>query len=376
MVTRRRFTLRSSDSELAALRVNLDYWPQLRELLKGLEYLEIETKNSAIPILGVPRVAVRRTTRQQGIGWAFIAETIRRSRAHTLIALDSPSEPIAKLGALAPEVSQLLIAHGSLRRETLIRYHQFLRTKHKSRQFFVWGKHDEELVKDLFGPEVDCIPVGSIKNALYQRRQPNGQKLHEIVLVSKFAGRAKEASGLLHPSRARVINLLTDHLRRYCITKRVAIHVALTAPRLGELPLTHWEEERHYFAEIFSGVKLTFSEPTREFSTYYACDSGDVTVGIPSGSLTESFGRGNKVLMLAQLLHTGDRYGFPFPGPWLTHEPTYGEFESSLSQIRNMSRAQFAIEADNARSLVLENPNSDKAARLVREAVQLKMALS
>ena len=366
---RRRLTLKQENRGVAALQANLDHWPQLAEVLTGLNPLIIQTQNSPIPLLGLPRIMLQQLTQRQRFGWASIAEVVRQARINTLVALDSPAEPLDQFGRFAPEITQLLIGHGSLRREPLLRNYQFLATRHSARRLLLWGRHDVELVHSVFGSEIVCIPVGSLKNALYMRRRQKSPKLHEIVYVSKFAGRDRETSSSAHPDRPRVFSLLKSHLRRFCIENGIAIHIAMSPKEQGRLSSLHSEDERRHYAEVFSGVPLTFTNPDEEFSTYSASDSADVTIGIPHGSLTESFGRGNKVLMFGQSPETGSHYGFPYEGPWIVFEPSYQEFASRLSQIRMTSQRQFAIEAESIRKVMLENADSDKAMILIQEEI-------
>lgn len=367
---RRRLILKQENRGVAALQVNLDHWPQLAEVLTGLNPLIIQTQNSPIPLLGLPRIILQQLTQRQRFGWASIAEVVRQAQVHTLVALDSPAEPLDQFGFFAPEITQLLIGHGSLRHETLLRNYQFLATKHRSRRLLLWGRHDMELVHSVFGSGIDCIPVGSLKNALYMSRQQKSTKIHEIVYVSKFAGRDRETSSSAHPDRPRVFALLKRHLRRFCIDNGFPIHIAMSPTRQGKLSLLHSEDERRHYAEVFSGVPLTFTNPDEEFSTYSASDSADITIGIPSGSLTESFGRGNKVLMFGQSPESGSHYGFPYEGPWIVFEPSYQEFASRLWQIRMTSQRQFAIEAESIRKVMLENADSDKAIILIQEEIR------
>ena len=367
---RRRLILKQESRGVAVLQANLDRWPELVEVVEDLNPLIIQTQNSPIPLLGLPRIMLQQLTQRQKFGWASIAEVVRQSGIHTLVAKDSPAEPLEQIGFFAPEITQLLIGHGSLRHETLLRHYQFLANKHSSRRLLLWGRYDVELIQSVFGSDIDCVPVGSFQNALYMRRWQKSPKLYEIVYVSKFTGRDREASSAAHPDRSRLFALLKSHLRRYCLENGIEIHIALSPKRHSELSSVHLEEERQYYAEEFSGVPLTFTNPSEKFSTYSASDSAEVTIGIPSGSLTESFGRGNSVLMFGQSPETGSHYGFPYEGPWIVFEPSYQEFASRLSQIRMTSQRQFAAEAEPIRKLILENFDSDKTVNLIREEIQ------
>ena len=135
----------------------------------------------------------------------------------------------------------------------------------------------------------------------------------------------------------------------------------------------HVEDEIRHYKQIFVGVTLSFTDPYVPYSTYVASDTADVTIGIPSGSLTESFARGNKVLMIGQNPSTGDLLGFPREGPYLLFEPNYEIFAERLDVIREMSTKTFADQFAADQEYVVANATSDKTIQIISELIQARV---
>jgi hypothetical protein len=133
------------------------------------------------------------------------------------------------------------------------------------------------------------------------------------------------------------------------------------------------DREIQHFREIFSDLPLSYSDISKQYATYIDSDKSDVTIGVPSGSLTESFARGNKVLMIGQNPTTGDYLGFPREGRYLLYEPDYRVFAERLDEIREMSTKTFADQFAADREYVVANATSDKTIQIISDLIQARV---
>lgn len=355
----------------------MDLFPELWEICQEHQPFVVETIKAPIPLSRLPQIISRCIQNREKLGWSAMTESLRKSKVNTILGIDSPQLPLQKISRYLPEIKQLIVSHGSLRSDNLKKHFDFLGPPMISRKLFVWGEHDVQMVKEHFGESVQCLAVGSLRNAIYHRhrgRQQTVLQKHEILFVSQFAGNRREFETQGGVDRPRVLAKLKQYLHRYCMQSGASLHVALRPRVSGDLEPNQWENEKAHYREVFNGVEVTFTDPAVRYATYAASDCSDVTVGVPSGSLTESFGRGNKVLMFGQSKSTGDYLGFPFEGPWLVNEPTYEVFSSALSHVRRLSKEQFKLEASDVPKKMLANADSDMAALMISEAVNAAIA--
>ncbi|MFM8014479.1 MAG: hypothetical protein ACKPCO_00170 [Actinomycetota bacterium] len=365
----RRVEFRSpAKADVAVLSRNLELWPVLREVVDGWGVVEIETIQSPIGLLDTPRIL--RTMRGQGttLGYASMAARIRRSGAKVLLAVDQTSEVIEELGRLLPETHQVLIAHGSLRADHLS-MHSI--TRRKNRVLCTWGDSDIEIYRTLGDAAVECRAVGSMRNAGYVRLHPLAKQRsvqHQLLLISQYSGADEEEAGSPR-KRDQILRTLKSHVRRYCLARDVSLTVALRPPVSAPHAPGQVDAERRHYERVFEGLRLNFTDPSKAYSTYLASDESDVTIGVPSGGLTESFGRGNKVLMIRQTPTSGTYYGFPVEGDWLLTEPDYDQFATRLDTLRNSRREDLATQWRQAREYVVANAETDAPISLVRDLI-------
>jgi len=356
-------------ADVAVLSRNLELWPVLREIVKDWRFVEIETIRSPIGLLDAPRIW--RTMRRQGatLGYASMAARIRRSGARVLVAVDQTSEVIEELGRLLPDLHQVLIAHGSQRPEVLRDIH---RMKHRDKRVLcVWGVSDADLYRDAVKNPVICHVVGSLRNADFLRRNPNARPTTQgksLLFVSQYSGQAEE-SNTSGGKREEILALLKSHVRQYCLSRDVPLTVALRPPVSAPHAPGQVDAERNHYERVFEGLRLNFTNPSESYSTYLASDESDVTIGVPSGALTESFGRGNKVLMIRQKPSSGTYYGFPVDGDWLLTEPDFDEFAARLDKLRNSRREDLAAQWRDAREYVVANAETDAPISIVRDHI-------
>jgi len=356
-------------ADVAVLSRNLELWPVLREIVEDWRVVEIETIRSPIGLLDAPRIW--RTMRRQDatLGYASMAARIRRSGARVLVAVDQTSEVIEELGRLLPETHQVLIAHGSQRHDILREIHR-IRYRDK-RVLCVWGQSDADLYREVDENPATCHVVGSLRNSDFLRRNPNLRPTTQgksLLFVSQYSGRAEEGT-TFGGKREEILALVKSHVRRYCLSRDVSLTVALRPPVSAPHAPGQVDAERRHYERVFAGLRLNFTDPSRAYSTYIASDESDVTIGVPTGSLTESFGRGNKVLMIRQTPTSGTYYGFPVDGDWLLTEPDFDEFAARLDKLRKSRREDLAAQWRDAREYVVANAETDAPISIVRDHI-------
>jgi hypothetical protein len=355
-------------ADVAVLSRNLELWPVLREIVEDWRVVEIETIRSPIGLLDAPRIW--RTMRRRGatLGYASMAARIRRSGARVLVAVDQTSEVIEELGRLLPDLHQVLIAHGSLRADHLS---MLSITRRKNRVLCTWGDSDIEIYRTLGDAAVECRAVGSMRNAGYVRLYPLAKQRsvqHQLLLISQYSG-ADEEEAESPRKRDQILRTLKSHVRRYCLSRDVPLTIALRPPASAPHAPGQVDAERRHYERVFEGLRLNFTDPSKAYSTYLASDESDVTIGVPSGGLTESFGRGNKVLMIRQTPTSGTYYGFPVDGDWLLTEPDFDEFATRLDILRNLRREDLATQWRQAREYLVANAETDAPISLVRDLI-------
>lgn len=356
-------------AQVAILAVNLRYWPELVEVLEGFSVVVIETQKAPLRLRSLRRIVQLWRSKDTRIGFAAAAAELEASGAKVLLAVDQSYETIHQLGNLMPKTPQVLVTHGSIRNENIQRAGIMYRDQ---RLLVVWGKQDVQAYSEVFEVPVQCIPVGSLRNASYLKSRqalPNADSKRPLLFVSQFAG-LRESDDPANPSRVRTLNLIKQHLARYCREQSLPLRIALRPAVSGELGPNQHVDEMNQYHQIFEGVEIFFSDPNVRYSTYWESDCADVAVGVPAGSLTETFARGNKVLMIGQDPSTGDYLGFPREGLYLLHEPNYNVFAERLDVIRKMSTRSFADQFESDREYVVANAASGQTTQISSELIR------
>ena len=360
---------RQSPADVALLARNLEHWPEFLEITKEFRTVILETRSAPIPIASLWTVVSTMVRQSVSVGWASFVASSRESNVKVLFGTDQTREPFDKLAQLQPLTKQLLIAHGSVRRENL-RLNPIARAK--GRLLCVWGQHDAALYKQMFKDPVECVVVGSLRNAMHIKKHgldPNRSPTLPLLFVSQFRG-LDEDDPIRSPDRSRVLRRLKEYLSRYCSERNLPLKIAMRPPVSGTPEPGHVEDEIQHYKQVFAGVTLSFTDPYVPYSTYVASDAADVTIGVPSGSLTESFGRGNKVLMFGQNPQSGDYLGFPLAGDWLICEPTYHEFEVKLDALRGECRKTKSEQWKDSRRYMIENAETDETVTRIVNLLQ------
>ena len=360
---------RQSPADVALLARNLEHWPEFLEITKEFRTVILETRSAPIPIASLWTVLSTMVRQSVSVGWASFVASSRESNVKVLLGTDQTREPFDKLAQLQPTTKQLLIAHGSVRRDTLL-LNPIVRAE--GRLLCVWGQHDAALYKEVFKDSVECVVVGSLRNAMHIKRHgldSNRSPTLPLLFVSQFSG-LDEDDPIRSPDRSRVLRTLKQYLFRYCSERNLPLKIAMRPPVSGTPEPGHVEDEIQHYKQVFAGVTLSFTDPYVPYSTYVASDAADVTIGVPSGSLTESFGRGNKVLMFGQNPQSGDYLGFPLAGDWLICEPTYQEFEVKLDILRGENRITKSRQWQDSRCYMIEDAETEEPVTRVVNLLQ------
>lgn len=356
-------------ADIALLKRNLEFWPVFREIVSGFSTIELETIGSPVNGRDVMQVARDLVARKSTLGYASMAARFRKSGARVLLAADQVWQVADALNELLPSVPQVLVAHGTQRSEIIRDFYKVV--ARPGRVLCVWGQSDVDLYREASRDGVECRVVGSLRNADYLRLHPlkmDRAIRRNLLFVSQYSGQEED-----NPSptskRNQILLALKNHLRRYCTDHSVDLTVALRPPVSAPHAANQVSDEIAHYMRVFDGVRLHFTDPSLPYASYLASDESDVTVGVPSGALTESFGRGNKVLMFRQSPESGSYYGFPVEGAWLVTEPTYKQFAERLDFLRERPRAELVAEWREVREYVVANAVSDSPLRIVRDFV-------
>lgn len=360
---------RTERADVAVLKRNLELWPVFREVVAGFSVLELETIKTPLNVRDIFRIFRYVIAKKASIGYASMAAQIRRSGVKVLLAVDQTSQVVEELGRLLPELRQVVIAHGSLRADSL-KGHQIRRRDH--RVLCVWGEADVAAYASAAETPVNTRVIGSMRNADYIRQHSisaNRSARNPLLFVSQYSGKEEESTSDTS-KRQQILRALKSNTHRYCRERRLPLLVALRPPASAPHAPSQREDEIRHYENTFIGVPLTFTDSTHAYSSYLASDESDVTIGVPSGALTESFARGNKVLMFRQDPRSGGYYGFPVEGQWLLTEPTYEQFAERLDALRAMRREDCAHSWRVEREYMVANAESAEPINLARQLVE------
>ena len=231
--------------------------------------------------------------------------------------------------------------------------------------------------------------MGSLIDGLYRSVRPiEIRKDVAICFVSTVKG--KEWWGAETGERRKGYEILAEQLARFARENSFGIHVALTIDR-DQFEPGDADLERKWFTERF-GSNVTFTVPSamsgvqgvafegrtdptyirERYGTYFLCDRSNLTVGMASSVLWESFGRGNKLLAVNNT--DNPIYDFPISGVWSMRRPSYDEFSERLHTLLTMAdsewlsvsnRDQIDLMSNNHRTQPQEEIN-----RILREVIR------
>ncbi len=249
-----------------------------------------------------------------------------------------------------PDLNVFLIQHGQeLRRFPINR-------PKKEATLFCWGNWTSRNFPQFGRKEQHFIAVGALIDGLYRAIRPSVvAKDVPICFVSTVKGKTWWGSGM--DERRRGYEALAKFTRQFIDETSLSVNVALTIDR-DQYGVNDAESERKWFLERL-GNSIQFTEPSllfgdqnfsdhgrqtpryvkERYASYFLSDRAELTLGMTSSVLWESFGRGNKVL--AVNLTDNEIYDFPIPGIWSMRQPSYQAFVERMQRLLTMPQVDW-----------------------------------
>ncbi len=320
----------------------------LEDALSSLEFISISlTKPRIWPSLRLLSSLVRNLSRYPN-DLAYILAVIEATKAKVVISTDAliSTNRTSLLHEIAEEncnVEVLSVPHGNYMDNSgdgpLLdsKTNQPVRISTRVVLLSI-GERDKETYQRWGLRHSEIIPVGSLPNALYQRSHSliSRNNLHEICVIEKIPNPEKAFQGMV---RLQLENYkkLCALLHVYLDARDLSAHIALR-PFKNEMFSfdSDMDAVRTWFTEHLGG-RCTFTDPSLPFATHLASDQSNVTLGLGSTAVTESIGRGNKVL---SMWTDKSPLGLPDNSLLFLREPTYHEFEKRLDEIRRIDATQ------------------------------------
>jgi len=333
-------------------------------------------------------VYLRRTSRIA----ANLAAFIRSARIPILVTMDFldiqiPTESygvslLEEVSRLVPEAEFVSIQHGQeLRRLAATNTSR----EEKRVTLLCFGEWTAKNFPKFGRLEHKYIPVGALVNSIYTRtRPPQIWRKNRIVVISTVKDEAWWGS--VADERRIGYEKLMVFVRDFCAKTSITPLVALTIDRDSNNSIDEATIERRWFIERI-GEDIEFTDPSQifgglshldehaitpnsikeRFSSYFASDQSLVTIGMSSTALWEAFGRGNRIL--AVNLTDNPVYDFPISGIWSMRQPTYDEFETRLSEIKNMKDSEWTSLAKDAKEFLIRDDIDQSVADRIRSHV-------
>lgn len=196
----------------------------------------------------------------------------------------------------------------------------------------------------------DVIPIGSLKNNLFPKKQP------KIAGTIAFVSQYRETQGLFLGDRffsheeyfKQPDRLVLRFLLAYAEKTGKTLYVVPCSDNQKDPDLTR---ERDYYEQLL-GRHVPFFEARGRGSSYGSVDSAEVVVSIESTLGYESAARGNKTAIFSirsQLLGIiGLTYGWPeaYPdeGPYWSNRPDPVAFQRILDHLFDLNDEQWQAE--------------------------------
>lgn len=179
-------------------------------------------------------------------------------------------------------------------------------------------------------------PIGSLKDSYFRAIQPTPttHKRFDLCLISQI----KKQHYQHYPKTMESLELLANHLRRFCDMHDTSICVAARRHPNGRGDLFDWETQ--WFHDRLGGRAEIIANDVADFTSYALVDSSRVSLALHTTMIHEGFGRGNRILACN---FTGDaRYDFPVAGAWSLTDPSYEAFEIRLLNVLQMSDVEYS----------------------------------
>jgi surface carbohydrate biosynthesis protein len=203
-------------------------------------------------------------------------------------------------------------------------------------EFACFGEHDVSQFKKSGAEVLYFYPVGSLKDSYYRsyRGALPLPKQYDLCLVSQI----KPQHYKHYPKTMKSLELLANHLKRFCDTHNTSLCVAARREPGNNNKLYDWEVE-WYRRHLGDHINIIPNDsPT--YNSYSIVDASRVTLALHSSMIHEAFGRGRR--LLACNFTGDDRYEFPINGIWRLSDSSYEDFELSLLRLLNISDEDYS----------------------------------
>lgn len=244
-----------------------------------------------------------------------------------------------------------------------------------------FGTQSANQFPDYGREECQFVPVGSLSLSHYQSIRPKQiHKRYTICLVSSI----RNAKFFEIPDeRALAFAAMVNLFEHYPMGRKLKVIVAVN----NRGRKSDAEAERAWFANkmgpeiVFSGRSQEFGDfssfdygldleetQSLNYSTYYASDMSDVTIGGTSTVLWESFARGNKTLAV-NMTNSGN-FDFPEEGIWAMRNPSPAEFEDRLNDIIEIDIERWLAISSAARERIIMSDSHTTTAERLASVIQ------
>lgn len=368
--------------------INLHLSPFVEECLHGINYLAIDLKNPTIFFDFRFLLCLLRTNLRVSRLAAWVTAIAHASGSRVVLTMDNfdtnfhhqgCESLLHEIGTICASSKLLSIQHGQdLRRSSVT-------SCTKNVTLLCWG----DWVRDnfpLFGrTEAKYVAVGALVNDLYLRIRPKVSKENALLLVSTVKDETwwGDESG----ERQRGYGELVDFVNVFSRHRSIRPVVALTIDRDHDPSINESELEQNWFKNRLNGnVQFTeprslfgsggpFGSPARaprypkeRYATYFLSDCSEVTIGMSSTVLWESFSRGNKILSIN--LTNNSIYNFPVDGVWSLQQPSYEEFSNRLEWILGMNDKEWSELSKQAREYLIRPSTTETVAERINREIR------
>jgi len=230
------------------------------------------------------------------------------------------------------------------------------------------GERDKESYSRWGLKHREIVPIGMLTSALYISKSSENRihKLTDICLIEHLPSFTKELGPKQKQTIAQLERLCTL-VKEYVKINGLSIVVALVPKNSAFISHDDYSIEfvKDWFVRHLGGL-CSFTDPSVEFATHRACDFSEVTIGINSGALLDSFSRENKVLTIWD---EHSPFGFPSHELCMLINPSFGQFSRSLDLIRNMPKEEYLTRTSEIGDWLVKRDATMKADARLRELV-------
>ena len=233
--------------------------------------------------------SIERNSPERRLARLLLSRTSREDVA--FVALDNSISLCRALIAEGFQGPILLVQHGN----NNFAYDQQVTEVLDNCILLSWGTREVERYSMAGLRAKYVVPIGSINDYEYRRSQGHrqaSQTFSRICVVSEFRDDQDQQHDEYMISRVESWNLILNGVSECAAKLNMETAVALRPSTFGAVSNS---AQRRYFLDRLDG-RCTFSKHDEPFSSYSLVDSSEVTIGLQSALLTESIGRGNKII--------------------------------------------------------------------------------